>query len=63
MLEKYPYEFPVINTNYDSHCALSLRFGILSFIIAVPKGFAAYGFSLTHMLQLRKISLYILRNI
>ena len=31
MLEKYPYEFPVINTKYDSNCALSLRFRKLVF--------------------------------
>jgi hypothetical protein len=31
MLEKYPYEFPVINTTYDSIFALSLRFRNLVF--------------------------------
>jgi hypothetical protein len=31
MFEKYPYEFPVINTKYESNCALSLRFRNLVF--------------------------------
>ena len=31
MLEKYPYEYHVINTSYDSNCALSLRFWNLVF--------------------------------
>jgi hypothetical protein len=31
MLEKYSYKFPVVNTNYDNNCTLSLRFRNLVF--------------------------------
>jgi len=63
MLEKYSYKFPVINTNYDNNCTLSLRFRNLVFHNSGAQEVCSLRILLTHMFQLRKMSLYVLRNI